>query len=333
MRLVWRTILLGAICGLIGASAPAPTRSFRKNTEAPTRALVSRNLTVANHARLPVTEMYVSPNDAPDWGDDRLAGSSVEPGKSFNVRLGRTRMCLFDVQLVYRDGSREEAHDYDVCHGNKIAFDGSTATDVPVGPTHDVTVVNNDTRPIQQMFLSEAEASQWGNDRITSRGLSVGDRIEIKFQGGCTVDLRVIFDNRGAEERRGLDICAKPALSIEPGWTTADSPPVPAPAAKPLALTSSSPPPAAEMGRTTLRVANNTGADITELYLYPEGRADQGRDLLGHAVLREATSELVTLVRGTVCRFSAHLVFAGRVADREVHGLDVCASPDVTLAH
>ncbi len=322
------------ICGLIAATSPALGQSSRRVAGAATHALVARNLTIANHAGKSITELYVSPNDAPDWGDDRLGGSPIEVGKSFNVRLGRTRMCLFDVQLVYRDGSREEAHDYDVCHGSQIAFDGSNATEAPAGPAHAVTLVNNDTRPIQQVFLSEPEATQWGDDRITSRGLSVGDRIELRFQGDCAVDLRVVFDNRAAEERRGLDICAKPALSIEPGWTTADSPPVPAAIAQPVVATPPSPlPPAAEPGPTTLRVTNNTGADVTELYLYPEGRADQGADLLGRAVLRDGASQAVTLTRTGICRFSAHLVFAGKVADREVHGLDVCANPDVTLAH
>lgn len=321
---------LALLCGLAAAVAFACPALAQSPRVPPPRPLVTRELTVTNRSKQPVTELYVSPNDAPDWGDDRLVGHPVPPGTSFHVAIGRTRACLFDVQLVYQNGSHEEAHDYDLCHGNIVALDGSTASAVPLGPTHTVTLVNNDTRPIQQVFLSEAEAPQWGDDRVTSRGLSIGDRIEIAFQGGCAVDLRVIFDNRGAEERRALDICATPALSIEPGWTTADAPLVPAAPAKPVpAVTASAAP--VDMARTTLRVANDTGFDVTALYLYPEGRADQGGDVLAGAVLRHGAAEPVTLALGSVCRFSAHVVFAGAAADREIKGLDLCGRTAITL--
>ena len=334
MRQKLTTSGIGVLFGLLAMLAAAPmawAQSSRHPAPPASRPLADRELTVANRASLPATELYVSPNDASDWGDERLAGAVVAPGKSFRIRLGRIRACLFDIQFVYRDGSREELHDLDVCRTRQVAFDGSSAIGVPVGPPHSVVLVNNENRPIQQVFLSEAEAAQWGEDRVTSRGFSVGGRLELTVLGGCAVDLRVIFDNRAAEERRGLDICATPALSIEPGWTTADAPPVPR---KPIPIegtTPAPPPPSAEPGETTLAVANNTGADVAELYLYPEGRSDQGGDLLGNGVLRDGATKPVTLARGGMCRFSAHLVFAGHVADRELKGLDACAAEGITL--
>jgi hypothetical protein len=41
------------------------------------------------------------------------------------------------------------------------------------------------------------------------------------------VDIRVVFENRAAEERRGVDLCRRASLSIEPGWTTTDELPSP----------------------------------------------------------------------------------------------------------
>ena len=323
---------LAFVCGLAVAIAIACSALAQAPRPTAPRPAVARDLSVANRSSQPATELYVSPNDAPDWGDDRLVGHPIAPGTSFHVNTGRTSACLFDVQLVYQNGSREEAHDYDLCHGSQVTFDGSTASGAPLGPTRVVTLVSNDTRPIQQVFLSEAEEPQWGDDRVTSRGLSIGDRIDIAFRGGCVVDLRVIFDNRGAEERRALDICATPALSIEPGWTTADAALVPAAPAKPAPATTVSVAPA-DMGQTALRVANDTGSDIRALYLYPEGRPAQGRDVLAGAVLRQGASAPVTLARGGACSFSAHVVFADNAADREIRGLDLCKSAELTLLH
>ncbi len=332
------------IAGLIVVCAIAvASQALAQSRRAPApaqRPLVERELSVANRARKPAVELYVSPNDAPDWGEERLAGAVVAPGRVFRAKLGRTRMCLFDVQFLYADGSREELHDLDVCRTSQVAFDGSTATDVPVGTPHPVALVNNATRPIQQVFLSEAETAQWGDDRVTTRGVSVGDRLDIPYRGGCAVDLRVVFDNRAAEERRGLDICTTPALSIEPGWTTADAPPVPRPPSPPVSPPMSAPMSApvpvvaakpADIVQTEVRVTNDSGADVTQIYLYPEGEADQGTDLLGTGVLRDGLSKSVSLARGASCRFSAHLVFAGHVADRDLHGLELCANAAVTV--
>ena len=53
----------------------------------------------------------------------------------------------------------------------------------------------------------------------------------VTWHGDCNADLRVVFENHAAEERRGIDLCALPTISIQPGWTTADALPVPKTAA------------------------------------------------------------------------------------------------------
>jgi hypothetical protein len=55
----------------------------------------------------------------------------------------------------------------------------------------------------------------------------VGENGTISYRGSCTVDIRVVFENRAAEERRGVDLCRRASLSIEPGWTTTDELPSP----------------------------------------------------------------------------------------------------------
>jgi hypothetical protein len=192
--------------------------------------LGEREVTVLNNSKRAINEIYVSPEAADQWGEDRLGEHMLEAGDSLRLRLGRMRDCIFDAKVIYDDASREENRGVNLCRARQIAFDGSTATAPPeTGPEHGVTLLNRTARPIQQLFISPAEANQWGDDRLVAGGISVGDRRSVNWRGGCNVDLRVVFENRAAEERRGVDLCATPALSIEPGWTTADVLPVPPP--------------------------------------------------------------------------------------------------------
>lgn len=213
-------------CALAAALLLAPSARADVPLRPVQGAPGEREVTVVNHSPLPANELYVSPERAEQWGDDQLGERTLEPGESLRLRLGRTRECLFDVKVVYDDASREEIRGVNLCRTRQVSFDGSTATPPPeTGAEHRATVVNHAPRPIQQLFLSSAAANQWGEDRLGETSISVGEQRLLTWRGDCNVDLRVVFDNRSAEERRGLDLCKTPALNIQPGWTTADTPP------------------------------------------------------------------------------------------------------------
>ncbi len=220
----WRLAIDVLAVGLLLA---APARA-----DVPPRPVLGplgeRELTVLNHSPRPVNELYVSPESADQWGDDRLGERTLETGDSLRLHLGRTRACIFDVKVVYEDASREETRGINLCRTHQVTFDGSTATPPPdAGAEHRVTLLNHAARPIQQVFLSSAAANQWGDDRLGETSISVGEQRVVTWRGDCNVDLRVVFENRAAEERRGVDLCETPAVSIEPGWTTADTLPKP----------------------------------------------------------------------------------------------------------
>ena len=182
-----------------------------------------RDVTVFNRSQHSINELYVSPSSSDQWGEDRLGDRTLAVGGSLRVRLGRSRECLFDAKVIYEDASREEHRGVNLCRTRQLGFDGSAATAAPeTGVEHVVTLADNTPRPIQQVFISPAEAAQWGDDRLGNGSISVGDRREVSWRGDCVVDLRVVFENRAAEERRAIDLCGTPALSIEPGWTTMD---------------------------------------------------------------------------------------------------------------
>jgi hypothetical protein len=185
-----------------------------------------RGLSVTNRSKLNIQELYVSPQSADAWGQDLLGDAMLERGGTLRLKLGRMRDCTFDLLAIYDDTSQEEMHNVNVCRTREMSFTGALATrpPPPAGPARRVTVTNASPLPMQQLFISSPDAAQWGDDRLSQSAMSVGEDRTIDFTGPCRADLRVVFANRAAEERRNLDLCANPTLRVAPGWTTQDRP-------------------------------------------------------------------------------------------------------------
>lgn len=299
---------LAAMACVAGAHA-APT-------EGPGR---EHSVVILNRAGKPIVAFYASRASEPGWGDDMLGDQPIAPGRSIPMRLGRGRDCLFDLQVVYADGSVEERHGVDVCRVPKVAFDASTATaPEPEAPRRQVSIVNRSPRPIDQIFISAPNSDDWGPDRLGDSMVRPGSQADIAFNGGCVNDLRVTFENKSAEERRNLDFCKRASVVIRPGWTTADDSgeidQVVAPAPLP------------DVG-----IVNHSGHTMTEVYLAPEGAPDEGHDLLGRNVLEDGARTTVPFDRGAACRIAVHAVFQGKAEDdRRV--VDLCRTRDVVIA-
>lgn len=188
--------------------------------------LGDRTLSVLNRSKINIHELYAAPQSAEVWGADQLGDAMVEPGGSVRLKLGRVRDCTFDLLAVYDDSSQEEMRGVNVCRTREVSFTGALAKRPvqPSGPARHVTVTNGSPLPMQQLFISAPDAAQWGDDRLSQSAMSVGEDRQIDFTGACRADMRVVFANRAAEERRNLDLCANPTLRVAPGWTTQDRP-------------------------------------------------------------------------------------------------------------
>lgn len=280
----------------------------------PRGPLGERSATIVNHSDRVINEIYISPSSAEDWGEDRLGDALLAPDDDIRIKLGRMRDCAFDVQVIYEDASRELELAQNLCRNRRIVFTGAHAQLPPavLAARHEVTLHNGGTRTIQQVFISPAEASQWGDDLLPHQSLAPGATVTLGYQGACAADLRVVFDNRAAEERRGLDLCETPALDISPGWTTADTVPTLAPAG--------------------VRLTNESGHAVLEFSLRPEGSAEgAGQDLLGAVALANGETIRLPFHRAGLCRFDARVMFDGGQPARELAGLDLCAQPVITL--
>ena len=232
-------VLMQPVCGLadntsqrgLRASSPSngqPTSelSVQAAPRIPLGALGDRAVVVIDHAAHAIIELYISPQSADAWGTDELGDGVLDVGGQMPFKLGRMRECGFDLLAVYDDLSREEQRGLNLCKLHQVIFDGSHATVPPdvLGPPHNVSVIDHTAMPIQQLFISPQDAPAWGDDLLSTSAMSVDEQRSITFRGPCIADVRVVFANRAAEERRGLDLCALTTLRIAPGWTTQDMP-------------------------------------------------------------------------------------------------------------
>lgn len=286
----------------------------------PDQPVGDREVLIGNRATRAINEVYASPSSADHWGNDQLGDQTLAPGQTFRLKLGHVRNCEFDLQVVYEDASREESKGVNVCKTHTIAFDGTAAAAPPAAAAHDITIENRAARPIQQVLISPTDAGDWGDDRLAS-SISVGEAATLHYRGDCVADIRVVFDNRAAEERRSIDICSRRRIAILPGWTTADTVPGDIPA---------------ETETVQLGITNRSGRKVAQLFVFPDADSksatwDAGPDLLGNAGLENGASVTISFARPHgICHFDARAVFpAGKPVD--IKPVDLCRSLDLVL--
>jgi hypothetical protein len=219
-------LLLLPCAALAQRSAAQPTAAQSGLGKIPPGPVGDRAVTVINHAPHGAVELYISPQAADVWGGDQLGENMLDAGAQRLFALGRAPDCGFDFLIVYDDLSREEQRGVDICKIKQVIFDGRHASLPPdaLGPARRVTVVDKTSMPLQQLYISSPDAAQWGDDLLSSGAMSVDEQRAIAYRGPCSVDIRVVFANRAAEERRGVNLCAMTTLRIAPGWTTMDLP-------------------------------------------------------------------------------------------------------------
>ncbi|MCQ4160734.1 hypothetical protein NON00_12435 [Roseomonas sp. GC11] len=256
-----------------------------------------------------------TPRDADNrWGPDRLGATVVEAGNSFRLRI-RSRACQVDLRVVYDDDTAEEKQDADLCAGKDITFDGSG---IPRPPERAFTVVNRHGAPVQELYASGIDDSDWGDDRLPGGPLERGGRSEVVLRASCEIDLRIVFANGGAEERRGLNICDNGLIVLRPGWTLAER------------LDQGAGP--IEQGpprEGSVRFRNAGPAPVVELYVDAPG-APRGPDRLGSTVLGRGETLDFQPPEGVGCTGHLRAVFRnGLELDRP--DFPLCSGNEVTL--
>lgn len=279
--------------------------------------------TIKNEGEVTLYELYVARGGqgARGWGPDRLGSEVVPPGETFRVRLPAGFGCVVDVRIVFEGGEEEVRERIDVCRTRELAF----ARSLPAPPDREVVVENRSPRPINQLFINGVDERDWGPDRLGSEILRPGGTFSASVPDqGCAYDIRVVFDNGGAEERRRIDLCALGVLVVTPGWTTAED----LGAAGGGAQGAGAAPP---LGAGEVAIVNRSGRTVFELFVFPDGAANRGPDRLGADTLADGRTVRVPAARPPACAATVALTYDdGRREQRS--GIDLCATTEIVIA-
>jgi hypothetical protein len=276
---------------------------------------------VTNASQVVLRELYAVrtggewPRPAGGWGPDRLGSSVVEANAAFAMRL-RTRDCVFDLRAVYGDDKEEAKQAVDLCQSRRVAFDRSG---IPRPPTRSVVLVNGHLAVVQEVYLSASTETDWGPDRLGDGVLQPGRETTVEIEGGCEADLRIVFPNGGAEERREVNICETPRIVLRPGWVLAEH----------LEQDGAVPAPPAPVSGTALRLRNAGRLPVVEVYTPRPGGA-RGEDRLGATIIAIGETVEIEATSPEACRADLVAVFRdGREVTRP--GVDLCAGEEIEI--
>lgn len=278
-------------------------------------SLPTLQVVVANRSQVRLRELYVSAGGPPDWGRDRLGQAAIPPAGRFLLRM-RTRDCVFDLRAVYDDGRGEVRGRVDLCGAREIAFDRTGSDRAPM---RRIVLANRHLATVRQVYLSPSSDSDWGPDRLSAAMLAVDEDTTVEMEGACLADLRIVFAEGAAEERRALDICATTRIVLRPGWVVAErldeeEPVLPEPAAQ---------------APGALRLRNGGGLPIIAVHAGPPG-GPRGEDRLGDDILPIGMTLEIEPADAESCAADLVAVFRdGREVLRR--GVDLCAGEEIEI--
>jgi hypothetical protein len=276
-------------------------------------SLPTLNVAITNASQVMLRELYVSARGAEAWGPDRLGAGVIDPGANLSIRL-RTRDCVFDLRAVYGDDREEVKARTDLCANRAISFDRSG---IPRPPSRPLEVLNRHLVTVQELYISDSTETEWGPDRLGANVLERGSNLPLTVETGCEVDVRIVFPNGGAEERREVNICDTPRLVFAPGWVVET-------AADPGDGTGRR-----VAGPNALRLRNAGTLPVVELFAFAPG-GPRGEDRLGADTLPVGGTFEIDAPGPQACAADLLAVFRdGREVARS--GVDLCTGQEVEI--
>jgi hypothetical protein len=166
-----------------------------------------------NQSGVTIREAYVSASRVNFWGPDILGATVLPAGQRVWVTPSFGD-CVLDVRVVYMDGRAEERRNVNACGLSRIVFGGGAGAGATLGAAPGgnpaFNLRNGTGFVIREVYASSARVSTWGPDRLGANILQPGQSVFIPLpgSGGCRTDIRVVFMNGAAQERRNVDTCA-----------------------------------------------------------------------------------------------------------------------------
>ena len=184
---------------------------------------------VANRTGNTIVELYATPAGVTNWGSNRLANVAVPPGQRYAIRLPADGNCVYDVRVVYASGNPEERRDVNTCNLDDLPFPASATTRAPrpdgrgtarggrQTDTDDPSfrLVNAGRSEVNELYATPVGEDSWGTDRLGDDTVAPGATRVVRLPTGqCTWDVRIVYANGKATEKRRLDLCSITDLRV-----------------------------------------------------------------------------------------------------------------------
>jgi hypothetical protein len=176
------------------------------------------SFTIVNRTSQAMREIYVSPVTQQFWGRDLLGNEVLPAGRSLPVRIAASAGCRHDVRIVYANGQDEERRDQNTCAIDQMVFGATAAAPQGQGAGQNASfnLVNHGRQPIREIYVSSARDTHWGDDRLGRQNLTPGRYLAVQLPANdCVNDVRVVWADGRAEDRRGIDTCRLVNLVVQ----------------------------------------------------------------------------------------------------------------------
>jgi hypothetical protein len=188
----------------------------------PSAAQAQNRFWLVNDSGRVIQSAYVSSSRVQDWGPDILGASVLPPGNRVWVTPNFAD-CVLDVRVTYQGGGEESRMQVNACGLSQIAFSGGrpsagagaaigggSGASIGRGGNPSFVLTNGTNATIREVYVSLSTDNNWGGDRLGANVLNPGQGLNVSLPSGnvCTVDIRVVYMNGQAAERRRVETCS-----------------------------------------------------------------------------------------------------------------------------
>ncbi len=207
------------LLALLCAAGPAPGPAIPQAGQ-------NASFNLVNRTAQPIRELFVTPAGNANWGQNRLDGRAGNPtaipaNGSFTVRRRADNNCIFDVRVVFADGKSEERKGLNTCSLEEVMIGTAAAAahNAATGKAADdpsVRLFNRAAVPITEFYAIPAGLGDWGQNRLDKSPVSPDQsrQVALPRDGNCIYDLRVVFADRKAREKKKTNLCRIAELPV-----------------------------------------------------------------------------------------------------------------------
>jgi S1-C subfamily serine protease len=276
-----------------------------------------------NASAYSLSSLYVRPSGFEAWGADRLGSSTLSPRDVKTIRIATEQSCMHDIKATFSGAEDEVRKDVDLCKPGVVSIEGpelvtgkgdrKSAAAAPAAPEPlSITVRNESTRTIRELFVSAASSRDWGDNRI-ARTMQPGgtDSLALDQIETCLFDVKAVYEGGREQRRMSQDLCRNPGLAFSGTL---------------VKLIDGGGP---ETGIKASFVNAGRG-QIQSLFLTPSTDSHWGDDRLGSNALERNSRFDLRLPRAGGCWWDIKIGY-GREAAEERRRVNLCDTPEQKL--